>query len=253
MRRNFTLIELLVVIAIIAILAAMLLPALRAAKERANASNCLGNLQQFGKGMMFYIDAYQDHFVPQNPVRYTNPYNSGKGISWNDYESSFRVMIAPGATKEKWNAGFAVDGCPSVSPEDTYIRYQNGAPIESAAGTGKTARYYSYGHNYALQGVMTDATHPDYFVFKATQLKNPSKYMAFCDARQGNIDASNYLKTKYKRIAVRHMGESVVNFTYADGHASSVNDPNFNDGGTERNKIIDPWSDGQLPWKVKHL
>jgi prepilin-type N-terminal cleavage/methylation domain-containing protein/prepilin-type processing-associated H-X9-DG protein len=62
-RGAFTLIELLVVIAIIAILAAMLLPALSAAKVRAQSAQCMSNKRQLALAWKMYANDNNGVFV----------------------------------------------------------------------------------------------------------------------------------------------------------------------------------------------
>lgn len=62
--RGFTLIELLVVIAIIAVLVAILLPALKKARDAAKMTACLANLRQLGVYGEMYRADWNDFICP---------------------------------------------------------------------------------------------------------------------------------------------------------------------------------------------
>ena len=80
MKKSFTLIELLVVIAIIAILAAMLLPALSAARAKAETVSCVSNYKQIGLAIVMYADDNKQYY-PWSPIGSHN-FQKEKDSSW---------------------------------------------------------------------------------------------------------------------------------------------------------------------------
>lgn len=93
-------IELLLVISIICILSALLLPALRDAREKGKTIACAGsNLKQINAVLMFYIQDYSECFPPHSATGY----ESWFGIFDTNYTMSRNMYHCPSHNSFAWS------------------------------------------------------------------------------------------------------------------------------------------------------
>ncbi len=108
-RAAFTILELLVVISIVSLLVALLLPALAAAKESANATYCQSNLRSLGLTMNYYTDDFSSR------IPYASPPNGYAGSPtvpfWFD---SLAAYLPNKISAVKINPPTGVWMCPSI-------------------------------------------------------------------------------------------------------------------------------------------
>lgn len=167
---RFTLIELLVVIAIIAILAAMLLPALKSARDQAKASYCKNNLKNIISCWSMYCTDWSGYMPPRINGETTGGGNNGY---WYYYNGTLGGQLWGSATSTKKVTSLT---CPSQN-EWYYKSNYNHLQIP-------------YGYNEAVGPQGGD----NWSQYRDTIIQYPSYLVVFCDALSAiwNKDGTNY-------------------------------------------------------------
>ena len=221
--RYFTLIELLVVIAIIAILAALLLPALKSAKDIGYRAQCSSNMRQVFTAMSQYWGDFNEYVAPPSdgwgsgfscPL-YSNLYN------WDYYAGRYYMScpVNPWGWTDEAVGGWKAFRCPTDN-DDSRL------PLLS---TGNKMRGRSYdipiGYIYPrtpISGV------------KITKVSSPASAYLLCEPNRGLVSPNGHIQDACglsganAEVGVYNGADifpchsaNTANFVFLDGHLNA--------------------------------